>query len=125
MSALILSDMPLDGGCAWRPGELLFCRVFMRQSYSGVRQSDGGSAGVSWLAVVACGLVKLCITLATLVVGVYLFTVALHSIPIPGVTDLPSPLDTDSQFLSLQSLKHIVFESGVASYYAPAPPPPR
>ena len=97
----------------------------MRRSYSGVRQSDGVSSGVSWLTAVRGGLVKSLITLTLIVLGVYLFTVALHSVPIPGVTDLPSPLDTNSQFISLQSLKHIVFESGVASYYAPAPPPPR
>jgi len=93
--------------------------------YTKVPQRAYNGPGPVLLEAVCCGFVKTLVTLALLCLGVYLFTVLLHSIPLPGVTDLPAPLDTDSYFISLQSLKHIVFESGVASYYAPAPPPPR
>lgn len=62
--------------------------------------------------------------LAFVLLGLYAISVASQSVPFFGISDAPPDAKINRVGLSLQSLRHILFESDLASIYRPSPPPP-
>ena len=56
--------------------------------------------------------------------GVYALTVVAAFVPFFGISDAPAEAKINKVGLSLQSVKHILFEEELSSLFAPSPPPP-
>lgn len=56
--------------------------------------------------------------------GIYALTVLAAFVPFFGISDAPANAKINRVGLSLQSVKHILFEQELASLFAPSPPPP-
>lgn len=62
--------------------------------------------------------------IAFVLLGFYALSVVAAYIPFFGISDAPPDAKINKVGLTLQSLKHILFEDELASIYAPSPPPP-
>ena len=56
--------------------------------------------------------------------GCYALTVVAAFVPFFGISDAPADAKINKVGLTLQSVKHILFESELSSIFAPSPPPP-
>jgi hypothetical protein len=78
-----------------------------------------------WLATVATLItVEVVVYVAFVLIGFYLLSVAAAYVPFFGISDAPADAKINKVGLTLQSLKHILFEEELSSIYTPSPPPP-
>ena len=83
------------------------------------------AGGTRWLAQLSTLLVAEAVVYVLFVVlGFYLLSVAAAYVPFFGISDAPPDAKINKVGLTLQSLKHILFEDELATLYAPSPPPP-
>lgn len=83
------------------------------------------AGGTRWLAQLSTLLVAEAVVYVLFVVlGFYLLSVAAAYVPFFGISDAPPDAKINKVGLTLQSLKHILFEDELSALYAPSPPPP-
>ena len=83
------------------------------------------AGGTRWLAQLSTLLVTEAVVYVLFVaLGFYLLSVAAAYVPFFGISDAPPDAKINKVGLTLQSLKHILFEDELATLYAPSPPPP-
>ena len=72
---------------------------------------------------VAYVVAELLIYLVVVACLVYLVSVWAATVPFPGITTTPETAVINEVGLSLQSVKHLLFEDALSTLYAPSPPP--
>ena len=79
-----------------------------------------GGVALRTLGYVAAEMITYAIVIALLLYGV---SILVALVPFPGITTTPETEVINKVGLSLQSLKHLLFEDELSTLYAPSPPP--